>query len=301
MKIINYFKNPKQIILVLMNKNMLFFLPDKSYLKIKYYLELGKKLNLENPHTFNEKLQWLKLYDRKSEYTQMVDKVEAKKHAEKIIGKKYIVPTIGVYEKFDDINFDELPNQFVMKCSHDSGGLVICKDKKSLNVRRAKKTINKYLRRKYYYIHREWPYKDVRPRIIVEQYLEDKNVASMRDYKFFCFSGEPEIVLVCTERFTKNGTKETWFDGDWNLLPIIEGGHKTDPTLKAPQNFKKMKELARILSKKNAFLRIDFYEVNGVIYFGEYTFSPAAGYERFSPESWDRKLGDLINLEYLKK
>ena len=180
--------NIYNIIRFLSNKNSINWIPDSIVLKCIYRSELNKKLNLNNPKTFNEKLQWLKLYDRKDIYTTMVDKYEAKKYVAGIIGEEYIIPTIGIYNSFDEIDFDKLPKRFVMKCTHDSGGIIICKDKSNFNKVLAKKKIEKSLKKNYYYGGREWPYKNVKPRIIIEEYMEDKKHHELRDYKIFCFN-----------------------------------------------------------------------------------------------------------------
>ena len=277
------------------------YVDDEKFLKKKYYLRTGKKLDLDSPRTFNEKMQWLKLHDRKDIYTTMVDKFEAKKYVANIIGEEYIIPTIGVYNKFDEIDFNKLPNQFVIKCTHDSGGLIICKDKAIFDINEAKKKINKCLRRNYYYSGREWPYRNVEPRIIIEKYMSDIDSCSAIDYKFFCFNGKPEIVLACSDRFCDSGLKETWFDSEWNLLPVTEGGHNIDNSIKKPKRFNKMKSLACKLSKDIAFVRVDFYEFGGKAYFGEITFFPASGFEKFNPEKWNKKLGDMIDLGLVKE
>ena len=194
---------------------------DELYLKMMYWIRLNKKLNLDNPKGFNEKLQWLKLYDRQEKYTKMVDKYEAKKYVSNIIGEEYIIPTIGIYENFDEINFDELPNKFVMKCTHDSGGIVICRDKKNFDINIAKKKINKCLKTNYYYPGREWPYKNVKPRIIIEKYMEEKNFTQLNDYKFMCFDGKVKCCFVCSERDNKNeGLAVTFFDENWEKMPL---------------------------------------------------------------------------------
>ena len=195
-KIIKYICHPKDTLVCMMNKNFFFFVPDKIYLKWKYRLIIAKKLDLKNPKLLSEKLQWLKLYDRNPIYTKMVDKYEAREYIKDKAGEKYLIPLIGIYDKFDEIDFDKLPNQFVMKCTHDSGGLVICKDKKQLDLKKARKKINKYLKRKYFYVHREWPYKNVKPRIIIEKYMENKNKEDLKEYNFFCFNGVPEMIDI---------------------------------------------------------------------------------------------------------
>lgn len=269
---------------------------DEHFLKLKYFNSFHKKLNLKNPQTFNEKLQWLKLYDRNSEYTKMVDKYEVKKYVSNIIGEEYIIPTIGIYNSFDEIDFKKLPNKFVIKCTHDSGGLVVCKDKNKLDKNNAKKKIEKSLKTNYYYCGREWPYKNVKPRIIIEKYMCTKEQKELIDYKFFCFNGNPKIILVCSERFSSNNMCETWFDDKWNFLDIIESSHRVDKTIKKPINLSKMMEFSKKLSKDIPFVRVDFYEINGKTYFGELTFFPASGFERFEPKEWDYKLGEMLKL-----
>ena len=296
-KIIKFVIHPKLLIISLMNKNLFFFLPDKLYLQMKYKLITGKTLNLNEPKTFNEKLQWLKLYDRKAEYTTMVDKYSAKNYVAKIIGKEYIIPTLGIYDSFDDIDFEKLPNQFVIKCTHDSGGLIICKNKSEFNLKESKKKINKFLKRKYYYIHREWPYKNVKPRIIIEKYMEDHNSFSMQDYKFFCFNGEPKIMYLSAGLENHETASMSFFDMDFKLTDCKRKDYKAFTTIPPkPKNFEKMKNLARELSKGIPHLRVDFYEIDGKVYFGELTFSTCAGFLPFSDEKWDLKLGNLIDL-----
>ena len=284
-----------KIILKLDNLNLI-KLADKKYIELKYLTFFKKKLNLKNPQTFNEKLQWLKIYDRNHQYTQMVDKYEAKKYVASIIGEEYIIPTIGIYNSFDEIDFKKLPNKFVIKCTHDSGGLVVCKDKNKLDKNNAKKKIEKSLKTNYYYCGREWPYKNVKPRIIIEKYMCTKEQKELIDYKFFCFNGNPKIILVCSERFSSNNMCETWFDDKWNFLDIIESSHRVDKTIKKPINLSKMMEFSKKLSKDIPFVRVDFYEINGKTYFGELTFFPASGFERFEPKEWDYKLGEMLKL-----
>lgn len=271
-------------------------LSDMTYLKLNYYILIRKKLDLDNPKTFNEKLNWLKLYDRKPIYSTMVDKYEAKIYFANIIGEKYIIPTLGVYDKFEDIDFDKLPNQFVIKCTHDSGGLVICKDKCKLDVSMARKKINKLLKKNYYYQCREWPYKNVTPRIIIEKYMNDSNNDDLRDYKFFCFNGEPKYMKVDFDRQTNH--RANYYDMNFKLQHFGEMVCPPDynKKIEKPQNFDTMVEFARKLSKDIPFLRADFYNIDGKIYFGELTFYPAAGLGKFIPEEWDLKLGKLLNL-----
>lgn len=283
----------RKLIRFLAAHRCLVLLNDKIYLKVVYWARTGKQLNLKNPITFNEKMQWLKLYNRNYKYSKLVDKYEVKKYVENIIGKEYIIHTIGVYDSFDKIDFDSLPNQFIIKCTHDSGGNYICKDKRKINIEDIRLKINKAMKSNYYKYGREWPYKDVKPRIIIEEYLSN-NDKDLIDYKFWCFNGEPKICLVCTDRQTE--LKETFFDTNWNLLDLKRTNHKIDETIAKPTNLELMKELSNKLSQDMPFIRVDFYEVNGKVYFGELTFFPASGFSTFEPEEWDRKLGDWIPL-----
>lgn len=272
-------------------------IPDRVYIQWRYFRAFGQLANLKNPKTFNEKLQWLKLYDRKPKYTAMVDKYEAKKYVAKCIGEEYIIPTLGVWDSFDDIDFDSLPNQFVLKCTHDSGGLVIVTDKSKLDIPKAKEKIERSLRRNYFYSGREWPYKNVKPRIIAEKYMEDESDSELRDYKFYCFDGYAHCLLVSTNR---NNGKELcfdYFDREFVHLPLVNHWHpnsQIEPH--RPTHFKTMVELAERLSNGLPHARIDFYEVNGKIYFGEITFYDMSGFLILHPDDWEREWGDLIKL-----
>lgn len=292
--------NPDLLLSWTINKGILKWIKDETCLKIKYKAALNQKLNIDNPQTFNEKLQWLKLYDRNPEYTKMVDKYEAKKYVANIIGEEYIIPTLGVYDKFEDINFATLPNQFVIKCTHDSGGLIICKDKTKLNIKEARKKINKSLKRNYFYTGREWPYKNVKPRIIIEKYMVDESKTELKDYKIFNFNGIPQFVQVDFNRFKDHQRKLysiNWKELDFNFVYPINKKVK----INRPENLKKILELAKKIAKDHPFLRTDFYVINDKIYFGEITFFPEAGFGKFVPEEWDRKLGDMLKLPKEKK
>ena len=256
---------------------------------------MKKKLNLDNPITYNEKLQWLKLYDRNPQYTKMVDKYEVKNYVKEVIGEEYIIPTLGVWEKFEDIDFDKLPNQFVLKCTHDSGGLVICKDKSKLDIEEVSKKINHCLKRNYYLNTREWPYKNVKPRIIAEKYMIDNSSNELKDYKFFCFDGEP----IVTDRGID--TRSDFYDMNFEHLNIRTGHHNSEKEIKCPNGFEIMKELSRKLSKGLPQSRIDFYDINGRVYFGEITFFHWSGLTPFEPEEWDYTFGSWIKLHNNKK
>ena len=285
---------------VFLNNRGVHLLKDEPYLRLVYKLRLGKKLDLDNPKTFNEKLQWLKLYDRKDIYTTMVDKYEVKKYVSDIIGEKHIIPTLGIYDKFDDIEFDKLPNKFVIKCTHDSGGVMVCDDKTKLDMKEAKKKITKSLKRNYYYMGREWPYKNVKPRIIVEKYMEDPKEKELKDYKFFCFNGKVRCFKIDFNRFVKH--QANYYDETGKLLKFGEVVCPPDYTkkLKIPTTLRKMIKLAERLSQGTTFVRIDFYSIDSDIYFGEITLYPAAGFGKFIPEEWDEKLGEMVDLNLIK-
>lgn len=269
---------------------------DKNYIRLKFYQRMGYFPNINNPQTFNEKLQWLKLYDRKPKYTQMVDKYEAKKYVASIIGKEYIIPTYGVWDRFDDIDFCSLPDQFVLKCTHDSGGLVICKDKSKLNINEVRQKIEKSLRTNYYLSGREWPYKNVKPRIIAEKYLEDTQSCELRDYKFFCFGGVARCYKIDFDRFVEHHAN--YYDIEGNILQFGESNLPPiySREIEVPGTISKMKDFAEKLSKEIPFLRADFYDADGKLYFGELTFYPASGMGKFTSDEWDHLLGSWIKL-----
>jgi len=296
MSIKKYLLHPKEALKAACAKGYFDFLSDRTYLKLIYWLRMGKALDLKNPQTFNEKLQWLKLYDRRPEYTTMVDKYEAKKYVAERIGEEYIIPTLGVWDKFEDIDFGLLPNQFVMKCTHDSGGLVIVRDKSKMDIEAAKKKINACLKKNYFWGGREWPYKNVKPRIIAEQYLEDSIHDELIDYKFMCFNGEPKCLFLCLDRHSDEGLKIDVYDMDWNPMPFGRKRKRSGRHIPKPKCFNEMAKMARKLSEGIPFVRVDFYEVNGQIYFGELTFFPASGMEEFKPEHYDELLGNWITL-----
>ena len=278
---------------------LLYFTSDKTFNKIKYFYRFKRKLNLEYPKTFNEKLQWLKLNNRKSEHTTMVDKYKVREYISRKIGDEYLIPLIGVWNNPEEIEFDTLPNQFVLKCNHNSGeGLIICKDKSNLNIKKAKKELIKAFKHDYYKRSREWPYKDVEKKIICEEYLVDETGKELKDYKFFCFDGKVKYIMTGSNRFSN--LRVTFFDRNWNVAPFRRFNVDIDPSIPKPKNFDKMIEIAELLSKNEPFIRVDLYEVNNKILFGELTFFPASGLKPFYPEEWDFILGDMINLDLIK-
>ena len=269
-------KNPAKIFITLGAKGIFSWMKDKTYLKIMFRILVGDSLNLDNPTTFNEKLQWIKLHDRKEIYTKMADKYEAKKYVADIIGKKYIIPTLGVWDKFEDIDFSLLPNSFVLKCTHDSGGLVIVRDKSHFDKSAAKKKINKCLRKNYFWQGREWPYKDIRPRIIAEKYMTDGEDDELKDYKILNFNGQPKLIWVDMGRYKHH--VRNLYDLEWNLMDVsINYPVNKAINIEKPERLNEMLEISRILSKDSVFLRTDFYVINEKIYFGELTFTPASG------------------------
>ena len=272
-------------------------LPDEEYLKLLFRMIIGKDLNLDAPKTFNEKIQWLKLYDRRPEYTRMVDKCEAKKYVAERIGEEYIIPTLGIWDDPEDIDFDALPNQFVIKCNHNSGlGMCICRDKSKLDIAEVRRGLKKGLRQNYYLTGREWSYQGIKPKVIAEQFIAEKFDTELMDYKFMCFDGEVKCSFVCSNRFSDKGLHVTFFDRDWNVMPFERHHPSAKNGLPKPKRYEKMIELAEILSANIPFLRVDFYEVDGKIYFGELTFYPGSGFEEFTPEEWDYILGSWIQL-----
>ena len=270
-------------------------IPDRAYIQMYYFAHFKKFCNLKNPKTYNEKLNWLKLHDKNPIYTRIVDKFEAKEYVKDIIGDQYIIPTLGVWDNFDDIDFDELPQQFVLKCTHDSEGLVIVKDKDKLDKEMAKNQIESALKQNFFYIGREWPYKNVKPRIIAEKYMEDHIDGELRDYKFFCFDGEPKAMFVASDRASDN-VKFDYFDLNFNHLDIKQKYPHAEQPLRKPVTFEKMIELSKVLSKGFPHVRVDFYEVDGQLYFGELTFYHFSGFMPFEPNKWDKIFGDWIKL-----
>lgn len=281
---------------ILVNASRL--LPDSLYLRLKFRQRMHRKLDLKNPQTFNEKLQWLKLHDRNPLYTTLVDKFEVKKYVADKIGEQYIIPTLGVWDRFEDIDFNSLPDQFVLKCTHDSGGLVICRDKANFDIEAARKKINVSLKTNYYFHGREWPYRKVARRIIAEKYMENQPANSLRDYKFFCFNGQPLYCQVISNR-NANETID-FFDMQWKHQDFkgltVPSKPFSEIPISIPKTFNEMKKAAEILAKDKSFVRADFYEVKGSMYFGELTFYPASGFGEFNPDKWNIIIGGLLQL-----
>lgn len=286
-----------------MKRAVLFFaglIPDKLYVNLIFKGKLGYKLNLRNPQTFNEKLNWIKLYNRNSLYTSMADKYAVKEIVKEKIGEEYMVKNLGVWDKFDEIDFDMLPNRFVLKCTHDSSGAIICRDKSTFDVDAAKKKVDFVMKMNYFYACREWPYKNIPHRIIADELLDDGSGHELNDYKFWCFNGEPTY-MYCTVKTKRDDIYENFYDMDFKPTQINHGWPRRIPEFEKPAAFELMKELAVKLSAGIPFVRIDFFYVNGKIYFGEYTFFDWAGLQPFDSFNQDKELGRLIQLPLGKK
>lgn len=282
--------------IVSLNPKRFSFLSDEIYLQLKFYDAFGRFMDFSNPKTFNEKLQWLKVYNHRPEYTQMVDKYAVKQYVSDKIGNKYIIPTLGVWETFDDIDFDKLPNQFVLKCTHDSGGLVICKDKAKLDMKSAKKKIDTCLKNNYFYMGREWPYKNVKPRIIAEQYLSnDDQHDELSDYKVLCFNGVPRLVEIHKGRFSGHHTQD-FYDIDWKKTKFEQPDDPlSDEIMDKPVFAKEMFELTSVLAAGIPHVRVDWYYTKGKLLFGEITFFDGSGFFPFI-DNQDEILGSWITL-----
>lgn len=292
-------KNPYVVFRLPKLQQRMRLLPDAVYLKLVYRARIGRPLNLNSPKGFNEKLQWLKLYDRNPLYTKLVDKAEVKPWVAERIGWEHVVPTLGVWDSFDDIDFGALPERFVLKCTHDSGGLAICRDLLTFDMAAARRKIERSLANNYFWSGREWPYKDVRPRIIAEEYLDPAGEqVGLTDYKVMCFGGQARCEFTCTGRADGN-LHVDFFDTEWNHMPFTRHYPNADVPPEAPERLKDMVAMAERLSEGMPFVRVDFYEVAGQYYFGEMTFYPGSGMEEFDPERWDEELGSWIELPEL--
>lgn len=280
-------------------KYSLWFLPDEFYVKLYYRVHVKRKLHLDKPETLNEKLNWLKFNDRNPFYAIVVDKYANREYVKRLIGEEYLVPLLGVWDHFDDIDLDKLPNEFVLKCNHDSGGLVICTNKNKLDFKAAKKKIEDSLKCQFYYVGREWQYKNVKPRIICEALLGNGKVPPI-DYKFMCFHGKPDNVMLCYGRET-GIPKYYFFDMDWNLKRYNGWGQRAPEgfTIPKPDNFEEMIRIAEVLSKPFYFARVDLYNINGRIYFGEITLTPNSGFDANITLETDRLLGGKLHLPVL--
>lgn len=294
---LKYIKNdPKRLFSMLGSKGLLNWMPDEAYVKLQFRLAMGYPLDLKNPKTFNEKLQWLKLHDRNPLYTTLVDKYAVRQYIGETLGEEYLIPLVGgPWKNAEEIDFDALPEQFVLKCNHDSGGVIVCKDKSMLDIDAARKKLNERLKKNYYYANREWPYKNVKPCILAEKYMADEK-GELEDYKFFCFHGEPKLLYVCTERNTEKGLHTTYFDLNWEKLPIRRDFPISDEEIKKPACFDEMIEVAKKLAAVSPYVRIDLYDIQGKPRFGEFTLYPDSGMRFIDPPEWNERMGSWIVL-----
>lgn len=294
-----FFTNPQKFIDSLA-VNLSCIIPDVLLLKIRFWCKLGRWPNFKTPITFNEKIQWLKLYNRQPEYTMMVDKYAVKNYVAEKIGSDYVIPTLGVWERPEDIDWDSLPNQFVLKTTHGGGnwGVVICKDKNKFDYKDAIQKLNYSLKSDIYRVWGEWPYKNVHKRIIAEEFiLPEPEEFDLPDYKFFCFDGEVKALFVATDRQKKGEeVKFDFFDSEFVHLPIKQGHENAKIKPLKPQTFEKMKQLASVLSKGIPHVRVDLYSVGDKVYFGELTFFHFSGLVPFVPEQWDIEFGNMLKL-----
>lgn len=274
---------------------LLSFIPSEPYLKMVYRIKTGKKLNLKKPVGFNEKLNWLKLHEIHPEYTKLVDKLAVRDYIKEKIGEEYLFPLLGAWNSFDDIDFDALPDKFVLKCNHDSGSVKLITDKSKMDTAELKKFFTRRLAMNSYCFGREYPYKDVPPKIMAEAFMEAPNGGGINDYKFFCFNGKPEIMFVATDRATD--VRFDFFDMDFQHLDIVNIHEHADKPVQKPVCFEEMKALAEKLTKGMEFVRLDLYEIGGQVYFGEFTFFHGGGFYLFKPDRWEKDLGDLISVK----
>lgn len=296
-KIIKFLKDKNYRFCILSNFHFYDRLSDEEFIKRKYKSTMHKDLNLSNPESFNEKLQWLKLYDRKLEYTRMVDKYSVRGYIAEKIGEEHLIPLLGVWDDPSKIDFEKLPNQFVLKCNHNSGlGMCICKDKKELNVKKVKKGLKKGLKQNYYLMGREWPYKNVARKIICEQYMIDQKVKGLNDYKFYCFDGRVKAIGIYQDRNTEKPTTVDYFDRDYKWQDFSWGYPHAKHVPNRPEQLDNMIEIAETLSQGFKEIRVDLYLCNGKVYFGELTFFDGSGFEKFEPEIIDRQWGNWIDL-----
>ena len=301
-KALYYLFNKPNVLLIFLWDRCARIIPDKLFLSVKFRLIMGYWMDFNNPQTYNEKIQWLKLNYRHPGLTRMVDKVDAKNYVSEVLtNDDNIIPTIGVYNNLNEIEWNKLPEQFVIKCTHGSGDLLICRDRDTFDVSYAKTMLGKYLKRNYYWTSREWPYKNVKPRIIVEKYMEDESGYELKDYKWFCFNGEPKLLFIATDRNNPHDeTKFDFYDSEFNHIDVRNGHPNSSKTLVKPRGFEEMKRLASKLSEGHPHLRVDFYDVNGKVYFGELTFFHWGGFVPFEPQIWDKKLGAMIDLSKVR-
>jgi len=271
-------------------------LPDKFYLQCKFLLKMGMRLDLRNPKTFNQKIQWLKLYDRRKYYINYVDKVKVREFIGENFGRELLIPQIGVYETFSQIDFSVLPKKFVIKPNHLSGKIYICEDKDKINIATLEPIVNSWLKTNYFWNYREWPYKFIQPKIIIEEFLEDNINNELIDYKIMCFNGTVKYSFIVLQRLLKQDMCVDFYDRNWNKQDFKRRYNISNKTIVKPLNYDLMIKITEQIGKREKFIRVDFYEVDGKLYFGEITLYPGAGFEVFDPIKWDYEFGKCIKL-----
>ena len=294
-----YFHNPRRFVAsFVFHLNFLF--PDKLYLKIMFWADMGYRLDLNNPQTYSEKLQWIKLYDHNPLYTQLVDKIAVKDYVKAKVGESIIIPTLKIWDSPSEIDLSLLPEQFVLKTNNGGGsnGVIVCKNKSSFNIKEAKQKLNKSLRNSIYRTHREWPYKNVRPKVFAEKFMQDESGYELKDYKFFCFDGEVKALFVATDRYLgEHKVKFDYYDRDFNHLDLRQSHENAEnPMTVPPKNYEDMISVAEKLSKGLKHVRVDLYNINGSVYFGEMTFFHYSGLVPFRPNKWDTIWGQWLKL-----
>lgn len=295
MSVQDYLANPFRLYSYLTYRGGMKWIPDKLHLKLMMKAMMGKWANLDAPVSFNEKLQWLKLHDHNPLYTRLVDKYNVKEWVADRIGSQYVPKTFARWDRIEEIDISNLPDRFVLKTNHDCGGIAICSDRKAFDLDGAKRKLAEHLRCNYFWGGREWPYKDVEPCIIAEEYLEPNVSGDLLDYKFMCFDGRVRCAFTCTGR-AAGDLRVDFFDTDWSHLPFTRHYPNADEPPERPRRLEEMIEFAERLSKGIPFVRVDFYEQGDRVLFGEMTFYPGSGFEEFAPEEWDEKLGSWIEL-----
>lgn len=294
-KVLAFVKDPKRAYLWITAKGLTKWIPDQVHLEIRYRISIGKPLNLNEPRSFNEKLQWLKLHDRNPLYVRLVDKIGVKSWVIERIGDRFVVPTIAVWDSVDEIEIEKLPDKFVLKTNHDCGGVVVCDDRGTFDPEVARRKLQKHLSTNYFWGTREWPYRDVVPKVFAEKYIDHDRSCDLIDYKFMCFGGQVGCIFTCSGR-SEDDLRVDFFDLEWNHLPFERHYRNSDEAIDRPKSLSQMKSAAERLSEGIPFVRVDFYEVDGTPIFGEMTFYPGGGFEEFTPEIWDMRLGDMLEL-----
>ena len=295
-KVKRYIRNPYYALGNDMIQKCPHLMSDKFYLSVLWKMKMGYELDWKHTKTFNEKLQWLKLYDRNPLYTTLVDKYRVKQWVTEKIGEQYVIPTLAVYNSVDEIDLDKLPEKFVLKCNHDSGSVVICKDKSTFNLKTAKRKLDTALKKNFYWEAREWPYKNVKRCVFAEHFLEEPNSDDMIDYKMMVFHGKVKCSFTCTNRRSKEGPHVTFYDTGWEKMPFERHYPAEVEPIQKPVSYGQMVDFAERLSESVPFSRVDFYEIKGIPYFGEITLYPGGGFEEFSPVKWDYEIGEWIKL-----